>query len=67
MVHEISSGPKISSKERFSFHSSQPEGDKNFMEVLRQKFDEVKSKLQDVPGLPGVYTLGLDKPQNFLV
>jgi|GEM_PF-3877152 len=37
------------------------------MEVLRQKFDEVKSKLQDVPGLPGVYTLGLDKPQNFLV
>jgi len=36
----------------------------SFMDVLKQEFDHVTSKLQDVPGMSGVYVV--NQPQQTL-
>jgi hypothetical protein len=35
--------------------------ERNFMDVLRDKFSEVTSQMKNVPGMPGVYSFN---PQN---
>jgi flagellar hook-basal body complex protein FliE len=53
------------SLEKTSSRTSSPKtGEMSFMDVLKQEFDQVTSKLQDVPGMPGVYVV--NQPQQTL-
>lgn len=50
--------------EKTSLKTSPKIGGNSFMDVLKREFEHVTSKLKDVPGMPGIFTLNPQPPQT---